>query len=352
MEFAMRGHPRRRARRAFTLVELLVVIAIIGILVALLLPAVQAAREAGRRMSCSNNLKQIGIAIHNYHDTKKVFPIDVGWNPVTRDRRGQFSNKVMMLPYLEANTNFDRTDENGHPWNPQGWGPNVAVNRVAHSPRLSVFVCPSNPHESRYGAPKGFGNFTYSINIGTNPTTRSDGKHDGFASFQGTGFPVDQLLGFKNLNDGASNTVAYAEIMIDSGEDNRNARLFKGATVMNWVNCSNPVDCRQKCVDNWNTRNIIGGSRQGMRGSAWAWSFMGAGSTYTHTMAPNEPSCHNRNSTDWGGNSMMAAGSAHPGGVKVLLADGSVRFIQDTIDYTAWLAIGTRNGGEVVQLPD
>src|SRR5436305_1274395 len=120
---------RHTAFRAFTLIELLVVIAIIAVLIALLLPAVQQAREAARRTQCKNNLKQIGLAFHNYHDTFNCFPISIGWNPYTNERQGAFSDKVYMLPYLDRAAEYNQINWNDFPGDTDGWLPTATNNR-------------------------------------------------------------------------------------------------------------------------------------------------------------------------------------------------------------------------------
>ena len=136
-----------KSRKGFTLVELLVVIAIIGILIALLLPAVQAAREAARRTSCTNNLKQIVLAAHNYHDTLKKLPITVGWNRDINtgielgNRAGAFSDKVPMLPFLEQSNAHDKQVWNAEPWDNRGWGGNGNIE--GQSQKFPMFICPS-----------------------------------------------------------------------------------------------------------------------------------------------------------------------------------------------------------------
>ena len=110
-----------KLRPGFTLIELLVVIAIIAILIALLLPAVQQAREAARRTQCKNNLKQIGLAQHNYADVHGLFPLSVGWNFTADERRGNFSDKVAMLPFLERSGEFNLRNPNDFPYEAGGW---------------------------------------------------------------------------------------------------------------------------------------------------------------------------------------------------------------------------------------
>jgi prepilin-type N-terminal cleavage/methylation domain-containing protein len=225
-----------RDREAFTLVELLVVIAIIGVLVALLLPAVQAAREAARRMQCSNNLKQIMLAMHNYHDVHKTFPFDDSWregNTFTRNpdqRSYSWSHRWRLLPYLERKNEYDLADRGTLPAAGDGWGDNGA-NLRSTGGRLSVFNCPSNSNEQGGGV----GNFTYAINFGTShqPPHRIAGNQpagpivDQWTGSRKNGFswylrwdpavnPIrnDPAITMASVRDGTSNTAAYSEFII------------------------------------------------------------------------------------------------------------------------------------------
>ena len=324
----LKAHPRRDA---FTLIELLVVIAIIAVLIALLLPAVQQAREAARRTQCKNNLKQIGLAMHNYHDTFSQFPISIGWNPYTSERQGAFSDKVFLLPYLDRRAEYLSTDFNDFPWDSSGWFGNANIK--AQSKRLPVFNCPSQPYETNGGQ----ANFTYAINMGTAGVNgqNGDGAHNGLASYCGGGSPSDRPVKMANLTDGTSNTGAYSEFLIDGNGTPANQQVHDWATAG-----ATDAATRQSCT----LQNNLGG-RPGMRGSSWAWSFVGAGSVYSHTMAPNDRACHSWTG-DWEGSTMMSASSAHTGGVHLLMADGAVKFIASNVDHTTWVAAGTRNGGD------
>lgn len=349
------------SRRGFTLVELLVVIAIIGILVALLLPAVQAAREAARRTQCVNNLKQITLAMHNYHDTMNVFPISTGWGQSAGGAYSAYSEKVRLLPYLERkpeydlfNQNFTLVDYNPginggvyHTW----WGGNPG----SFSGRLPVFNCPSNPNELNSGR----ANFTYAINNGTshnpshttsNSTVATEGRHNGVASFQYSWDDGgnDQPTRMASLSDGTSNTAMYSEFVIQDPNMSDGATRDKKkwrSQVWNWASGTSTAEVRQNCL---NMTSLSG--RPDMRGQAWSWSFVGNGGTYGHTMMPNEKSCHSYEG-DWRGSNLLAATSEHPGGVNVGMSDGSVRFVSQTIAPDVWWGIGTRNGGENVQAP-
>ena len=334
-------------KSGFTLIELLVVIAIIAVLVALLLPAVQQAREAARRSQCKNNLKQIGLAMHNYHEQFNCFPISIGWNqlPVADTRYGAFSDKVMMLPQLDRMAQYSQINFNTFPFDGNGWFGNSNI--ATQSQRIPVFNCPSQP----FTISGGLGNHTYSINIGTqgvyNGTLIDNGGHNGMACFAGATAnnppQPDPVVNFRDVLDGSSNTCAYAEFVIDG------VGTPIGQQVKTWVGSGGmtPAQIRASCLP---PNNPPDDGRQNTRGGAWAWSWTAAGGSYSHVMNPNENPCYNfnGNSGDWAGNTLQPASSLHSGGVQVLMADGSVRFISNSINNPTWIAIGTRNGGETV----
>ena len=347
----IRGRPSP-TRRGFTLVELLVVIAIIGVLVALLLPAVQMAREAARRMQCTNNLKQISLSMHNYHDVHKTFPINVAWHRrETHD--GSFSDKVGLLPFLEQQPLYDQTNFNAPAFDPGGWnGGGGNPNRVTQSVRLPIFNCPSQT----FSIFNGVANFTYGINHGTSHLQHlavggakiraTNGRHNGVAAFFGPTpdhwVRSDPPVRFASITDGTSNTAAYSEFIIDKNGDPMNQ-------VHSWADSANSTEeTRQQCL----AQNAMSG-RPEMRGRAWAWGFMGTGAAYNHTMMPNEKPCHSY-TDDWAGSNLMSASSRHPSGVNVANTDGSVRFVSDSVEAVVWWAYGTRDGGEpeATRLPD
>lgn len=351
----MKAHRSRGALRpAFTLIELLVVIAIIAILIALLLPAVQQAREAARRSQCKNNLKQIGLAMHNYHDVHNMFPISVGWNHRLEgtgpdSRIGAFSDKVYLLPYLERANEFNLVNTNQRPWAINGWlgSDNIA----ALSGTLPVFNCPSNPEP----AGNKQSSFTYAINNGViwgRASSRGleigGSKPNGLASYTGGLWDIENSLtvSFASITDGSSNTAAYSEFLPvlakHKGKSDR-----KTTQVHGWVgnNQMTPQQLRDACLAATN----IEVDRAPLRGASWAWSWIGNGSAYAHTMNPNEKPCLDYEGTgDWFGDTLYGASSQHTGGVQVCLADGSVRFISENIDHNLWMGIGTRNGDEVL----
>lgn len=337
-----------RGRLAFTLIELLVVIAIIAILIALLLPAVQQAREAARRTQCKNNLKQIGLAMHNYHDVSNQFPISIGWGAwpdgtANQDRRQAFSDKVYLLPYLDQGPIYNQTDFNDFPWNV--WNQN---SNVAQSGRLPVFNCPSNANTAEAGPN---GDFTYAINNGVmnyapddmNIVSGREGSHNGVAQYVGHRWVSNQPVGVSNMVDGSSNTAIYSEFGIVPCNPSETGR--QTMQVHTWVPNVPHRQLREECLNNVGHINNCG--RHRLRGSSWAWSFVGNGSAYSHNMNPNEKPCYSQQG-DWWGSTVMSASSFHEGGVHVTMGDGRVEFFTENIDNDVWVAVGTRNGGESV----
>lgn len=351
--------------RAFTLVELLVVIAIIGILVALLLPAVQAAREAARRMQCSNNLKQIVLSMHNYHDVYKSFPISTCWGS-NWDWRRSYSDKIGLLPFIERQPEYQGSRLFAPPaigYGTQGydgvyhaswWGGNPAT----LSGKIPSFNCPSNPNELFNGR----GQHTYAINNGTshsvhrgnNGNDNCANRANGVAAFMwenpasGAGAPAVNMA---KLNDGTSQTVAYSEFVVQDSNNttvqpaqNYDRRKIR-SQFYQWAGGTDTATTRDSC-----RAQTANSGRYDLRGSSFSWSFPQTGGAYNHTMLPNERSCWSFCGDDWVGTNMFSASSEHPGGVQCGLADGSVTFVTETIDTNVWWAIGTRAGGEREQL--
>ncbi|HEV7280442.1 MAG TPA: DUF1559 domain-containing protein [Pirellulaceae bacterium] len=326
--------PRPFARRAFTLVELLVVIAIIGVLVALLLPAVQAAREAANRMSCSNNLKQHTIALHNYHDTYRSLP--AGATTTT------WSTAAVLLPFYEQGSLYDQINFTHSEW------ATTPVNHITlvTSKQLGSLLCPSDP---MLGAGEPYGWNNYHPNAGVwFPTGRQDGV---FGSPRGAaavaGAPPCGWLKFSSVTDGRSNTTAFGEVQNGAGNSGAAKTRFDcfatSGTSTTDMNAARATLIAKKA--NWQNETINGNWRwQGYpwtEGSVWrGW--------YNHVLPPNNP-C-------WVDNGdyariVVPAQSQHSGGAQVSLCDGSVRFIPETVDGVIWQGYGTRSGGENVTLP-
>jgi prepilin-type processing-associated H-X9-DG protein len=298
--------------------------------------------------------------MHNYHDKYQVFPMTYSWRAVPGDTGGgnfqnSFSDKFFLLPYLEQSTLYDGSNQFQNPFDSGGWNGNDNIQ--TQSVRLPMFNCPSND-KKLFG---GVSNFTYAINHGTSHRTHTgnavqceNSLHNGVAAFIGPNdlnhwLKNDPAVGFHSILDGSANTAAYAEFIpqdpnVETAQfinDKRKAR----AQVFTWASGSNTDQMRTNCF----AQTDYSG-RPDMRGRSWAWSFIGAGAAYNHTMLPNERSCHSY-TDDWGGSNLMAAGSNHPGGANVGAADGSVKFVAGTIDRFVWWGFGTRDSGDNASLP-
>lgn len=340
---------KNRFRTGFTLVELLVVIAIIGILVGLLLPAVQSAREAARRMQCSNNLKQLGLALHMYQDTYKTLPSRMtgpSWSTVPASPPPRFSPFVMLLPYMEQTNRYNQI----YTTQVYAWHGNPNSGYVGNIPYL---MCPSDGLVSPVGADR---NAVYSpLNYGT---CMSDNPNLGGTA--GSSLVPDQnirgLFGylhyvrFGDITDGLSNTMALAEIIVAPVE----SRL--GRAVAN--DTTSPLNCRARLVNGvYTSGTIIAQFRcHGQRWQDGRPQYCGV----TNILPPNSATCSSQ-----AGTGIYSSASRHTGGVQCVLADGSVHFISQNIDtgnlslppvtggpspYGVWGALGTKNGSEVASI--
>ncbi|MEW4490506.1 DUF1559 domain-containing protein [Thalassoglobus sp. JC818] len=309
--------------RGFTLIELLVVIAIIAILIALLLPAVQQAREAARRTQCKNNLKQLGLAMHNYHDTIGCLPPGAGGN--------RFSPHAHILPYIDQAPLFQTIDFNVLPTHANNAGP-FAVN-------LPAFRCPSDPDSLPQDAG---GRNNYWTNNGTGvlngyPSSDSSNPNFGMPIPNGVFFNSSRTK-FRDIVDGASNTAMMAEKML--GDGSNGISTPQTDTYQPGTYPSNADEAYQFCLD----VDVDDLSMQGVSNIGVPWILADNDATYYyHSQPPNGRSCRYPP-----GRMAAAANSRHIGGVHVLLCDGSARFVSSSIDLGVWRAIGTRNGNETV----
>jgi prepilin-type N-terminal cleavage/methylation domain-containing protein len=352
-------------RRGFTLVELLVVIAIIGILVGLLLPAVQAAREAARRMQCSNNLKQFGLAAHNHESALKYFPPSQHTKafPVTGGgsdvRTSEASLQVALLPYFEQTAAYNLfnldynvlSDTRIHPSLPPLANANAAA-RVAEVPS---FLCPSESSNERL---TNFGRLNYHGCMG-GANLFGGTVIDGIFAKPRTATQIMKGPSMGEISDGTSNTALFAEVMRSSSlTSNTNTTAFLGTTAFTGTQL---VDGRAipQCMPN------ATGATQRETGLRY-FHFTPHNTTYTHTLPPNwnrkvatpatqRYNCGSTATVNIGGIVFqpfqhMAASSNHTGGVVMGRADGSVQFQSDSVDFVAWQAIGSRSGGEVIQI--
>jgi prepilin-type N-terminal cleavage/methylation domain-containing protein/prepilin-type processing-associated H-X9-DG protein len=369
-------------RKGFTLIELLVVIAIIGVLIALLLPAVQAAREAARRAQCVNNLKQIGLAYHNYmsvnSDTTPMVFVDYTFNDWQGIGPGDIvqtqSIQSRLLPYLEQQVTFNSINFNvSSRWEGQGWCctsgvPNPPDNAssgwqgmmqaTAMTTQMKVFLCPSDPNPGSSGTillngvSRLVGANNYPANIGTNRRLNNWLENGpGYTSSQWDG--AFKTVSIASFVDGTSNTVIFSEWVKGTaqglpGKDglsmvyNGPNSLFPQQKESGPYTSVGEYASAQQCQINGVTQN-------------WSWKgewwIEGDRNVYSHTQLPNRRACVY---SDIGGVpgradiTMVGASSLHPGGINCLFGDGSVKFIKNTVHYVPWYSIATTNGGENV----
>jgi prepilin-type N-terminal cleavage/methylation domain-containing protein/prepilin-type processing-associated H-X9-DG protein len=326
-------------RRGFTLIELLVVIAIIAVLIALLLPAVQSAREAARRAQCTNNLKQIGLAMHNYHTGIGTFPLGGTRAPAGGSYGntysyawGTWSANALMLGFLEQSPIYNAGNFS---W-AVGFGMAWAINSSVSTTDLNMFICPSDgispvsPQGSQWA---GFNN-NYFASVGTSVNYSSNGDTTGVFS---EGY---RSYGLQNITDGASNTIAYGESLIGDGS----------IEMVKWRDGPDLQTCATAFA-NPNPSSSTGINNE--KGFRWA-EDMG-GMTLFNTIVPPTSSQYtftycglgfaNNNATDQG---YQNANSNHPGGANFLFADGHVQFLKSTINIRTYWALGTRADGEVI----
>lgn len=319
-------------RRAFTLIELLVVIAIIAILVALLLPAVQQAREAARRTQCKNNLKQIGLALHNYEGTHgRLPPGFIGTNNA--------STHTQLLPYFEAGNSYTlfnfNVDINSN-----------ASNLAARQQKLPLLTCPSQPSSPAFvlaptQCPNGCGTTNYVQSLGDNAN---------YAADRGP-FGRNRGARFRDFTDGLSNSGLFAEIILGPSAGSPTSGVIPAGSPQDlWVATNLPFGTWDASAtadtipvpacDNRATSAILYRGKQYYRGVVVA-------TFYSHTLTPNSRlrDCIRSTGFDRG---HLATRSFHTGGSQLVLGDGSVRFVSENIDIRVWRSVGSINGGETV----
>jgi prepilin-type N-terminal cleavage/methylation domain-containing protein/prepilin-type processing-associated H-X9-DG protein len=375
---------RFKARSGFTLIELLVVIAIIAVLIGLLLPAVQSAREAARRAQCVNNLKQLGLASHNYHSTVGSFPWGEG--PVADNDWGALA---LTAQYLEQGNIFNALNfvwTGGNPSGARLFGQRPPINDTCFVAVLSFALCPSDGRNALTNASgfsgKVFGATNYVASSGTIPLREAnpcDGVYcridggNGQPASQGlnAGNPMGMVVNIGMITDGTSNTAAWSEKVKGVGYKTNDAASMgdplkpsttiysmpSGTTMTSptgqlWSNFSGGMPNNFDFLTAYNackqsTAPLTSASAVSVRvpGQQW-WYGQYWSAAYNHLMPPNSKLC-----TAGNDNYDLVAyppSSRHPGGVNVCFADGSVHFIKDTIGQTVWWALGTRAGGEVI----
>jgi prepilin-type N-terminal cleavage/methylation domain-containing protein/prepilin-type processing-associated H-X9-DG protein len=333
------------SRAGFTLIELMVVVSIIGLLIALTLPAVQSAREAARRAQCENNLKQIGLALHNYEAANRCFPLNWGEPRIDPDRGRPwhiggrpYSALTRLLPFLErqplyASINFqvetfpDERSISSFPF-PQ--------NTTAYATSVSVYLCPSDgasgstPYGCNYR-----GNYGVGPHSATSKETYDSGN--GFYSFPG-------VIGPQSFPDGLSHTVAYSERLRGSGPNGGLAPARDFGEIMVMAYCiTKDADYALSCCKIASTKGF-----PAYRDAGFTWFYGDFECTaYNHAQEPNGRIPDAITGGPWMG--IVTARSLHPGGVNSLMGDGSVRFAKDSTARAVWRALGTRNGDELVE---
>lgn len=332
-------------RSGVTLIETLVVIGIIAILVSLLLPAVQAAREAAMRLRCSNNLKQMGLALHAYLDVNRAYPPSVSsWGPSNSRYVAYFSTHSRLLPFLEQGNLFDSLnfgigavppEAPGVDHTVPGYEETVAVHLTAASTVVSLFLCPSDSRP-----PEGPG-CNYRGNTGVGPAGHT------WAEFRDSGngpFAESEFVGEAFVPDGLSNTVAWSERITGSG------RRGRPDPTRDFFIIPTTVETADQLIQACSAAARSGGAGYEAGGRYWFWS--GRERTlYNHAQVPNGsvPDC--LYGSMFVSQGMATARSQHPGGVNVAMCDGSVRFVSESISQATWRSLGSRNGGEIVQFP-
>ena len=331
---------RFRRQRGFTLIELLVVIAIIAVLIALLLPAVQAAREAARRSQCTNNLKQMGLALLNYESSVGAFPWgegNGGWN--------DWSAHALLLPYLEQSPLFNSINfaNTGAAVSPSTGYNNLTVLRT----NLNAFQCPSDL--DRLTNVEGHNNYMGSF--GTVPTTYYLGASASTGASPNGLFSWADYYGvtrIADITDGTSNTAAFSESVKGIGMISTTKDPVQPPST--WYTVTSSVVYNSPALS-WYTAckatpTANGGSPLQSNVSAnGAYWFCGTpgDALYNHILPPNTFVCVNNDRVG-----SFPASSRHPGGVNVLFADGSTHFVKNTINYITWWALGTKAGNEVI----
>jgi prepilin-type N-terminal cleavage/methylation domain-containing protein/prepilin-type processing-associated H-X9-DG protein len=348
-------------RRGFTLIELLVVIAIIAVLIALLLPAVQMAREAARRSQCKNNLKQIGLALHNYHDVYNVFPNgNMNWRwyatpgttygPAGSTLNGNFAPQTSLLPFMEYASLFNAFNFATNPWPGTGSGGNI-FNVTAISYRVETFLCPSDVTQ-----PVAWIGVTAGV-IGQNNYPGNNyrwnmGRAGIQISREGLFSRSDRVKGVRDCNDGTTFTAAFSERVMGSSFYGTltDKNSWYGFAVDPGVPAL-PTDITGRLKIFHDNCQVFPGpynNRYPNSGGFWAIA-AGRYTAYNHTMSPNQKSCFN--SLRVAGGSTRGATTAtsfHPGGVNVLMVDGTVRYVSDSVDLDVWWALATTSGQETI----
>jgi prepilin-type N-terminal cleavage/methylation domain-containing protein/prepilin-type processing-associated H-X9-DG protein len=355
-----------RNRRAFTLIELLVVIAIIAVLIALLLPAVQAAREAARRAQCVNNLKQLGLAVHNYHSTSNSFPplmanfANAGFgNPLVPTGEWPLSWPVFLLPYMEQQQLFNSANFS------VGGAFNACHQATLSSTKVSTLICPS---ESLTTGP-------WISNVWTNYVANVGGPA-ALGGWNGPMVPMSNstpgtcacyvnsnigTFGINGVTDGTSNTMLFSETLVGVSDSAgipvssaKAKRTSFAVTVPGGYTIDSGVTAQAQalysaCLSLPGTTTSPAGHNP-WTGAVWNGSHVSTlrFNSFTAVMPPNNLSCYISGNPPGSLHDAITAKSNHSGGVNATMCDGSVRFFKNTISTTTWWAVASRNNSETI----
>jgi prepilin-type N-terminal cleavage/methylation domain-containing protein/prepilin-type processing-associated H-X9-DG protein len=345
---------RTGCRRGFTLIELLVVIAIIAVLIALLLPAVQAAREAARRAQCVNNLKQMGLAIHNYLSATDALPAQCMPDSVDGLANWSYNWYSAILPQLEQQPLFNAINFNVSVWD--------AANSTVYNTQLGLWLCPSESQTQRLVSNQFIANYVANY-----------GGPGAIQAYSGVIIPTadieikpNQGLGpikLASITDGTSNTGLFSERLmglqlkqtVPAGGQLAKRAIFTG-TFPTPLAMSSPNGAGDAASFVAGCKSVTASSYDPNGQSLGEYAFEGYPlhlglSSYNHYMPPNSFSCENPGEPSWITVPPLSAATAtsnHSGGVNVGMCDGSVRFIKDSVNLQAWWALGSRGLGEVI----
>jgi prepilin-type N-terminal cleavage/methylation domain-containing protein/prepilin-type processing-associated H-X9-DG protein len=375
----------RRSDRGFTLIELLVVIAIIAVLIALLLPAVQSAREAARRAQCINNLKQIGLGLHNYHSTNNTFPMGCSASYNTLNAASPSGNacaswtgwsaQSLLLGYMEQQPIYNAANFLLDP--EFVGGPSAFANLTVVTSKINSFLCPSDGH-----AGKSYFNSYYSSRgttlIGSGDVAGQDPANPWPCGGGGTTtgvFAYGNAYGLGDITDGSSNTVAFSESVVGEGPSAiRPTPYVTGvniaSSVLTFQQMQNPYSTLaigqqapgtimmgvfQTCQTSWMAATANAGL-QSNKGYSWA-SGAEAFSMFNTLIPPSSTQfkygacrfgCNTCGVASADHSNISNANSNHPGGANVLMGDGSTRFVKSAVAINIWWALGTKSAGEVI----
>jgi prepilin-type N-terminal cleavage/methylation domain-containing protein/prepilin-type processing-associated H-X9-DG protein len=342
----------RSRSRGFTLIELLVVIAIIAVLIALLLPAVQAAREAARRSQCLNNMKQLGLAMHNYHQAVGTFPMgntiaaySYSTAPQGQTTWGTFSAHALLLPYLEQQPLYNACNFNWNVW----YGTGNAINSTVWNTKVAAYLCPSDAN-----AGNSFLNSYYgSYGTGTNPWS---------SQTNGIFAPENSSVSIAAVTDGTSNSISHVEGLTGSTvKYNAPWRQYISGVLGSVPCCLLLNDARtnlpavmtvaQKCMSMIQAGQYGTNNDRGLR-----WQTGSPGLSLTNIIITPNSSQYQFSGCRWDCSAgcgvdfghLHVPSSNHPGGVNTLFADGSVRFVKNGVNQLIWMSLGSIDGGEPI----